>query len=271
MSSTGKRLRRTDASHPEGQEAATAAAALGLNGLAGLTLGAVPGPTPLLALLAALFAAPAAPASAAGVPESRDGWRMPLEAPSVAVPFAFDRRRPFERGQRRVVALAGSPGEPVRSPCPGPVTFAGSLPAGRGVSVRCGRLSATLTGLGPLTARRGDVLAGGQPVGRLGSGGRQLLGARLRARRHGYLDPLALLVPVSGPAPLAPVLRPGRPVRSRPRPEHPPKASFPLPAVLLAGAWLGLGIAGSAVGLGIALRGVGPARRSARQPRPAGR
>ncbi|MFM9163830.1 MAG: hypothetical protein ACKOQ0_00480 [Solirubrobacterales bacterium] len=223
------------------------------------------GPAILLALLAALWAAPDARAAGAGA------WRMPLEAPSVAARFAFDPRRPFAAGQRRVVALAGRPGEPVRSPCPGPVSFAGSLPSGRGVSVRCGRLSATLTGLGAVNARRGDVLAGGQPVGRLGPGGRLFLGARLRAERHGYLDPLALLAPVSGPAPLAPVLRPGRPLRPNPRPERPPKASFPLAAVLLAGAWLGLGVAGSAVGLGIALRGAGPVRRPTRQPRPAGR
>ncbi|MFM9139855.1 MAG: hypothetical protein ACKOTH_04790 [Solirubrobacterales bacterium] len=229
------------------------------------------GPAILLALLAALWAAPDARAAGAGAPGGAGAWRMPLEAPSVAARFAFDPRRPFAAGQRRVVALAGRPGEPVRSPCPGPVSFAGSLPSGRGVSVRCGRLSATLTGLGAVNARRGDVLAGGQPVGRLGPGGRLFLGARLRAERHGYLDPFALLAPVSGPAPLAPVLRPGRPLRPNPRPERPPKASFPLAAVLLAGAWLGLGVAGSAVGLGIALRGAGPVRRPTRQPRPAGR
>lgn len=237
----------------------------------GPTVGAVPCPALLIVLLAPLWAVAAAPAPAAAAPLTGGAWRMPLESPSVATDFAFDQRRPFEPGQRRVVALAGSPGEAVRAPCPGPVTFAGALPGGGGVSVRCGRLSATLTGLGSVSARRGDVLAGGQPVGRLGPGGRLFLGARLRARRHGYLDPLSLVAPVSGPAPLAPVLGSGRPVRPRPRPERPPGASFPLAAVLLAGAWLGLGIAGSAVGLGIALRGAGPARRPARQPRPAGR
>ena len=71
--------------------------------------------------------------------------------------------------------------------------------------------------------------------------------------------------------PLAPALRPGRPLRPRPRPEGAPKPDFPGAALLLAAAWLGLGVAGTAVGLGIALRTTARARLPARRPRPAGR
>lgn len=228
----------------------------------------MPAPILLLALLAALPGPPVAH----GAPGVREGaWRLPLAGPSVAGHFSFDRRRPFGPGQRRVVALAGRPGEAARAPCAGTVSFAGSLPGGRGVSVRCGRLSATLTGLASVAPRRGEAVAAGQPLGRTGRDGRLFLGARVWNRPHGYLDPLALLGPRSGPAPLAPALRPGRPLRPRPRTLRPPRGAFPYAVVLLAAAWLGLGVAGTAVGLGIALRRAGPARRPVRQPRPAGR
>jgi len=232
------------------------------------TVGAVPVPTLLLALLAAL----SGPSVAHGAPGGREGaWRLPLAGPSVAGHFSFDRRRPFGPGQRRVVALAGRPGEAARAPCAGTVSFAGLLPGGRGVSVRCGHLSATLTGLASGVPRRGEAVAAGQPLGRTGRDGRLFLGARVWDRPHGYLDPLALMAPESGPAPLAPALRPGRPLRPRPRPEGAPKPDFPGAALLLAAAWLGLGVAGTAVGLGIALRTTARARLPARRPRPAGR
>jgi murein DD-endopeptidase MepM/ murein hydrolase activator NlpD len=228
----------------------------------------VPATILLLAALAALSGPPVAHGASG---EGEGAWRLPLAGPSVAGHFSFDRRRPFAPGQRRVVALAGRPGEPARAPCPGTVSFAGGLPGGRGVSVRCGRLSATLTGLATVAARRGDAVAAGQPVGRLGRDGRLFLGARLRNRPHGYLDPLSLLAPVSGPAPLAPALRPGRPLRPRSRPAPVPRSDFPLAAVLLGAAWLGLGIAGTAVGIGIALGAGGLVRRPAGRARPAGR
>ena len=230
-------------------------------------------PVPLLAMVlpVLLAAAPGAHAAPAESQAGIEGWRLPLAGPSVAGRFSFDRRRPFLAGQRRVVTLAGRPGQVVRAPCGGAVTFAGSLPGGKGVSLRCRGLSATLTGLGAVSVGRGALLVAGQPAGRLGPGGSLSLGARLVDRRNGYIDPLELVGPPSRPAPLAPPLRTGPRLRPEPRERPASRRGVPPALLLLGAAWLGLGIAGSAIGVGIALGGSGPAWWSARRARPAGR
>ena len=221
---------------------------------------------PLAAFLA--FAALVVPAPAAGAAER---WVAPLDRPSLARPFAFDRLRPYEPGQRRVAELAGRPRERVASPCSGVVSFAGRLPGGAGVTVACGDLLATLTGLASVEARRGPAVAAGEPVGRAPASGRVRLGARRPAGRHRYLDPMTLIGGGRPPAPLAPAARPGhgpRPTRRVPG-DHRVLAG---PAILLGLAWLGLGLASSAVGLGLALRRPAlRARTRARAARPAGR
>lgn len=220
----------------------------------------------LLVAAAILHAPPGA--AAARTPS----WQPPFERARVASPFAFHRSLPYEAGQRRVAALAGRPGETVRAPCPGRVTFAGPLPRGRGLTIRCGRLAATLTGLAAVPVRRGTSVVAGQPVGRLGSAGLVRLGARVAGSRHGYLDPLALLGAGPRPrSPLAPAARGRRPPVPSTRHVAPRAGSLPVAAILMGAAWLGLGLAGSAMGIGIALRRPSAAGAPAVRARHAGR
>lgn len=219
-----------------------------------------PVPATITLLLLAAMAVPG-PARAAG-PEA---WQAPVAGFGVERGFSYDRRAPFQAGRRRVAYLEAPPGREVRSPCAGTVLFAGAVPAGRAVTVGCGRLVATLTGLGSLATARGRPVAGGQPVGRVAANGRFRLGARVAGRRFAYLDPLPLIgrrrpVPV-----LAPARPPARPLVPTARPESRERGRFPAAAVLLAAAWLGLGLAGSAIGIGIALR------RPRRDPAPGAR
>ncbi len=116
-----------------------------------------------------LAAAVAAPAAA--------GWRPPVGGPVVA-PYAHVRGS-FARGERRGVRFAARPGAVARAPCGGRVTWAGAVGSvGPGVAVRCGALSATVTGLASLSAKRGRVVRPGAVVGRAGAAG---LGAARRA------------------------------------------------------------------------------------------
>lgn len=194
-------------------------------------------------------------------------WQRPLAGVSVTREFDFDGRVPFARGAHRGVRLAGEPGELVRAPCAGRVTFAGRHPRlGPGVSLRCGRVVATEFGLERLTVRRGAVVMAGAPVGLLGARGSLYLGARVAARRWGYRDPLALLRGQGAARPLGPAPLPGRrgerppaqPWRSPLPPSAPPRPA-PRPAPLAA--WLGVTLAGVGAGLGVTLR------RRARSPR----
>lgn len=171
-------------------------------------------------------------------------WRAPLDGEVVGT-FTFDREAPFERGARRGIDLAAPVGTVVRAACTGVVTFAGRSPAGRGVTVRCGRLAATHLGLGSLRVGREERVRAGAPLGLLAAPGVLRLGARRTGERHGYVDPARLLAPAPpalGPAPRSrpPASRPAPPV-ARPapaaRPTPPPRpGSAPSPPTL----WIGL-------------------------------
>ena len=167
------------------------------------------------------------------------------------------RASPVRRRRRRGVRLSGEPGQTVRAPCSGRVLFAGTVPGlGPGVSLRCGRLAATEFGLERAGVRaRGAVLIAGGPVGRLGSRGSLVLGARVVSDRWGYLDPLALLGGAPD-RPLGPAPRPPR-VKLR-RPAPPPAAPGPAgtaaPSPLPLTAWIGAAVAGMGGGLGVTLR-----------------
>jgi peptidase M23-like protein len=219
------------------------------------TVATVPALALLALLLGALFAPPPAQATT---------WHWPLHGP-VQKRFAYTAATPFTRGQHRGITIAGPAGAPVRAACPGRVTFAGRLPnrPGAGVTINCGALTATYLRLASLAVRRGDQVAVGDRLGRLGPRGLHL-GARRTGRRWDYVDPLALLGrdPSMHPRPLvrAPRWRTGPgPIPTRPRPAplplplrwSAPTAAAARPVVPLV-AWLGLALlAGALPALGL--------------------
>ena len=156
----------------------------------------------LLPLLTTLLLTLVNVAAAQAVP-----WTPPLAHAAVARDFDFDARTPFVRGLHRGVRLTATPGSPVRAACGGRVTFAGRHPSlGPGLALRCGALVATEFGLERPLVRRGELIAAGTVVGRLGGTGRLHLGARSAALRFGYRDPLGLLGRSAG-VPVAPAAR----------------------------------------------------------------
>jgi len=179
-------------------------------------------PRPLAAAIALLACAAALLSTAAAAAS----WRAPVPG-DVVRPFAYSPRAPFARGARRGADFLARAGERVVAPCGGRISFAGIVPRyGPALSIRCGVLVATL--LGVRATRRGAVRRGVQ-VGR--ATGTVRLGARLAARRWGYVDPLALIGadrPV-GRAPLAPPAvrapRRTRPAPAAPRPLHLPSTA----------------------------------------------
>ena len=203
----------------------------------------------MLLLVVAIVLTGAGPAPAA--------WTLPVDGPVVGR-FAVGVDR-FAAGQRRGVDLAAPPGARVVAPCGGRVAFAGSLPRfGLGVSLRCGRLTATVLGLGGEVPRVGAAVGRGDPIGRVGPGGRVRLGARVTRLRFGYRDPLTLMgadpaprAPLVGPrggarrpAPPAAAAAPGRAPAPAPAPAH---ASAPRDAAPPTLAWIGLALIASAL------------------------
>jgi hypothetical protein len=158
-------------------------------------------------------------------PAAAGSWRRPV-AGEVVGAFQYSARRPFAAGWRRGIDIAARPGALVHAACGGRVSFAGPLPgegAGRGVSVHCGALTATHLGLAGLAVRRGAMVAAGAPVGTLGPSGLLRLGARVTARRFGYVDPLRLLGREPWVPPVAaPRRRGGRDRRPAPEPAPAP-------------------------------------------------
>ncbi len=203
-------------------------------------------------LVLALLVPSAVPAAARGAP-----WRAPVDG-EVAAGFAYSPARPFAAGARRGVDLVASEGTTVRAACTGRVSFAGRLPSGgRGVSVRCGRLTATHLGLGAVAVRRGVRVHAGAPVGVAGPGGVVRLGARVTARRFGWVDPLALIGDLPLTPPAAPLGRAPRSAVPRPAPEplvhrtpRPAVAEPPAAPTVPVAAWAGLGLLAAGVPLG---------------------
>jgi len=193
----------------------------------------------LLLLLAAAISASAAAAD----------WRAPV-AGAIAGRFTYNRSHPYAGAQRRGIDLRTRRGQSVAAPCSGPVRFAGRVPArGGAISVRCGRLVATVLGLSHLGVRRGNLVRAGAPVGRA-QGARVRLGARRAGDRHGYVDPLRLLGrPGLGPAPPVALHRPP-PLRApRSRPPAPPRATAPVRAPVPA--WVGAALVACGLGAGV--------------------
>jgi murein DD-endopeptidase MepM/ murein hydrolase activator NlpD len=205
-------------------------------------------PALVLLLVAAL------PSVADGAPPG-GGWRMPVDG-EVLARFAYSPARPFAAGQQRGVDLAAAPGAVVRAACSWRVSFAGRVPSGgRGVSVRCGALTATHLGLGRVAVRRGALVPAGRAVGAAGPTGQVRLGARITARRFGWVDPLGLVVRRPSVPPAAPLGRAPRPAAPAPeaplaqRVPRPAPADQPVPAIPTA-AWAGLVVLAAGVPVG---------------------
>jgi hypothetical protein len=201
----------------------------------------------------------------AGGAMARERWRRPLPGGAVAGSFSFERAAPYERGRRRGIDLRGAPGARVVAACGGVVTYAGRVPRwGRGVTLRCaGGLVATELGLASVAVGRGVRVLPGAVVGRLARRGVLRLGARIAARRTGYVDPAALLRaggegaprPTVAPPPgrarrlrrRPPPAGPTAPAPARPAPAAPPRSPLPWPipagAALLLAAAAGGGVA----------------------------
>ncbi len=200
---------------------------------------------PLL-LLSLLSASPASGA-----------WVMPVPHARLVGAFRLTPARPFAPGQRRGIDLRAGAGGPVRSACGGHVTYAGRTPGrdGLGITVRCGPYAATHLGLGSIAVRRGSIVLPGQRLGTVGATGIVRLGARIAARRRGYVDPLGLIGADPDPPPaLVPVWAPRA---GRSRPVAPPRVA-PQPAGTVTGpearslsAVLWAGLLLLAVGLGV--------------------
>lgn len=182
---------------------------------------------------------------------ARARWIWPVHG-AVVGHFALTGDR-FAAGQRRGIDIAASPYAAVRVACGGRVSFAGVVPsAGRTVTVACGSLNATYLHLGSVSVRRGSELVPGAPIGAVGREGRLRLGARVRARRFGYVDPMTLLGadPPRSPPAVGP-RGPGGPVGRVPRVGFPAAARVRVrpvavraPAELpLGGLWLPAGFA----------------------------
>jgi len=171
---------------------------------------------------------------AASPAAARERWLWPVRG-SVIGRFQLGPDR-FAAGQRRGIDIAAPLGAPVRAACSGRVSFTGTVGAsGRVVAVACGPLSATYLHLARVAVRRGAFLAAGEPVGTVGASGRPReatphlsLGARVRVRAHGYVDPLRLLeADPPGAPPALPSPRPGRPPGIGP-PPAPARAPLPV-------------------------------------------
>jgi murein DD-endopeptidase MepM/ murein hydrolase activator NlpD len=135
-------------------------------------------------------------------------WQRPVDGPVLRA-FALG-ANPYARGQHRGVDLGAPAGSPVRRACAGRVSFAGRVPRGQTVSVRCGEIVATYGQLGSIAVHRGQDVA---PAATLGAVGRSddprdrrphvHLGARDAATGR-YIDPLTLLRGARPPVPLLP-------------------------------------------------------------------
>src|SRR4051794_20984919 len=112
------------------------------------------------AFLAALLLSPTASA-----------WTWPADG-AVLRPFSLG-DDPYAAGQHRGIDVAGEAGASVRAAAGGTVTFVGTVAAnGRSLTIlTVDGYSVTLTHLGSIAPRRGEVVAEGDAVGAIGPSG----------------------------------------------------------------------------------------------------
>jgi peptidase M23-like protein len=141
----------------------------------------------------------------AGAPPAL-AWTWPVDGPVLRA-FAYE-GDPYAAGQHRGVDLGSPRGSPVVAPAGGVVEFAGTVPGGgRTLTLATGDgYAVTLLHLGSIGVAAGADVAEGAVVGSVGPSGEAEhpvpyvhLGIRLAVDPVGYVDPLALLPPRSGP------------------------------------------------------------------------
>src|SRR3954462_9366919 len=178
---------------------------------------------------AAVVALAAAPAATA--------WTWPADGP-VLQGYA-NGADPYAAGQHRGIDIGGTPGDPVRAPAAGRVSYAGTLPHyGRSLTIRTDDgWVVTLLHLGTLGVARGAVVTGGQTVAELGSSGEAEhespsvhLGIRHADDEHGYVDPVGLLPARAVPADPVPAPEPAPPPAPPAVNVAPPPVAAPAPA-----------------------------------------
>ncbi|WP_328992517.1 M23 family metallopeptidase [Kribbella sp. NBC_01245] len=179
-----------------------------------------------------------ASAPAGALATADDGWPL-SPRPAVVRPFEPP-PEPWAAGHRGV-DLAGAIGQAVLAPAPGTVRFAGAI-AGRGVVVLTHGSSRTTYEPVVAVVRVGQVLARGEPLGRLSAAGSHCAPATclhwglLRGKQ--YVDPLTLirhqgvrllpLLPPDGKPGLPPDGKPGLPPDGMPGPAPDGKPGLPL-------------------------------------------
>ena len=134
-------------------------------------------------------------------------WSWPAGG-DVLKPFSVG-ADPYAGGQHRGVDVAAEPEEAVLAPARGTVTFAGTVATnGKTVTITTSDgYAVTLTHLGEIVVRKGEVVSEDAAVGRAGSSGAPEwsrpyvhLGIRVAMQPDGYLDPLSLLPPRPAPS-----------------------------------------------------------------------
>ena len=137
-------------------------------------------------------------------------WTWPVDGPVLQ---RFDLGAdPYAAGRHRGVDIGGVAAGPVAVPASGTVSFAGTVPtSGRSLTIETADgYPVTLTHLGTIGVRRGDIVAEGVTVGTVGPTGvvehetpYVHLGIRRTDDPQGYVDPLLFLPdrpPAAAPA-----------------------------------------------------------------------
>ena len=103
---------------------------------------------------------------ALAAPGRAAAWTWPVDGPVLRA-FAFDQAHPYAGGQHRGIDVGGQPGDAVRAPADGVVSFAGTTPGnGLTLSVRTtDGYTVSLTHLGSLAVHADASVAEGDAVG----------------------------------------------------------------------------------------------------------
>jgi hypothetical protein len=178
---------------------------------------------------------------------ARADWVWPVSG-EVITPYR-NGDDPYASGQHRGIDIAAAVGTTVVAAAGGEVRFAGTAgSSGLTVSIRTadGRFDTSYLHLSATAVRKGQVVAGGDPVGSVGTSGVRSaeqphlhFGVRDAGSKHGYHDPLAFLPPPAlaperprpapspSPAPeplsLEPAPVPAAPPKARPAPRPAPR------------------------------------------------